>query len=129
MLLCVMLSSTWQGITSPSHELCQCCQGLVNKHKVVCFVEIQCTKYLILNPIEANSKCSASTIHTMCGSGTPLMESCSKYSGSTIHTCMKLEPPIQRAASKVYLIKKPIEANFKCSGSTIHTMCGRETPS
>ena len=54
--------------------------------------------------MQANSKCSGSTIHTMCGSGTPLMENCSKDLGSTIHTCMEVEPQIQREASMVYLI-------------------------
>ena len=59
-----------------------------------------------LNPNEANSKCSGSTIHFISGSGTPLTENCSQYSGSTIHTCMKLEPPIHRTDSKVYIFRR-----------------------
>ena len=64
-----------------------------------------------LNPVEANLKCSASTIQIF-GFGTPHMENCSMYSDSTFHTCMILEPPIHRTASKVKyfsnLAKQPI---------------------
>ena len=62
-----------------------------------------------LNPVEANSSCSGSTIP---GFGIPRILNGSEYSGSTVHIYMNVEPPIHRAASKVYFHSNLKTLNF-----------------
>ena len=62
-----------------------------------------------LNPVEASSNCSGSTI---LGFGIPRILNGSEYSGSTFHIHMKVEPPLHRAASKVYFHSNFETLNF-----------------
>ena len=63
---------------------------------------------LQLNPVEASSNCSGSTI---LGFGIPHILNGSEYSGSTVHIYMNVEPPIHRAASKVYFHFQTLNLN------------------